>query len=264
MSAPGDAAHLDALSEDILHMREEHEPSAPDQRRPPPNPRRTVPFLVGPIIVMIVMTNIGNATFPTLLAEGKAWLLLLLNSQNRFLVLATNQLDAPTYYGIGMFRLLLPDPFFYLLGFWYGETVIRWIEQKSQTYGLAIRKFEALFDKASLVVVTIFPNNYICLIAGTARMSPLVFAACDVVGTFGRLVLFRLFGQALQDQLQSVQDFITTYRWPLTALSLTLVGFTLLRDWRAGRGQIEAIRDLEDEIETDFETDFGPGDTESR
>lgn len=222
-------------------------------RKPPPKPRRAVPILVIPIIGMIIMTNVGNALAPTLLAnDGNPALLLLLNSQNRYLALATNQLDPLSYFGIGMFRLLLPDPFFYLLGYWYGETVIRWIEEKSQTYGLAIRQMEKAFEKASLIVVTVFPNNYVCLIAGTARMSPLLFGACNIIGTAGRLVLFRIFGQTFQDQLQAILDFITRYRWPLTGLSIAIVGLTLLRDWRAGRGQIEAIRDLEDEIESDY------------
>ncbi len=207
---------------------------------------------------MIVMNNLGNAFAWSLLgAEGNPALLLLLNSQNRWLALATNSLDPLPYFGIGMFRLLLPDPFFYLLGFWYGEIVIRWIEEKSQTYGLIIRKMEDLFEKGSWVVVTIFPNNYVCLIAGAAQMSVAAFVVCDVIGTIGRLILFRIFGIAFQNQLQAILDFITRYRWPLTALSVTIVGLTLLRDWRAGRGQIEAIRDLEAEIAAELDPDPG-------
>ncbi|MBI2705107.1 MAG: hypothetical protein HYX32_07455 [Actinobacteria bacterium] len=224
----------------------------PELKKPPPNPRRALPVLVVPIVGMIVMTNLGNAFFPTLVEENPA-LLLALNSQNRYLALTTTKLDALPYFGIGMFRLLLPDPFFYLLGFWYGETVIRWIETKSQTYGLAIRQMEKLFDKASWLVVTVFPNNYVCLIAGTARMSPIIFAILDVIGTAGRLVLFRIFGEAFQEQIQSILDFIGKYRWQLTIVSFSLVALTLLRDWRAGRGQIEAIRDLEEEIESDYD-----------
>jgi membrane protein DedA with SNARE-associated domain len=212
-----------------------------------PDPRRAVPLLVGPIVVMVVMTNLGNIFWPTLLTE-RPWLLLLLNSQNRYLALATNKLDPLPYYGIGMFRLLLPDPFFYLLGFWYGESVLRWVEAKSETYGGTLRMIEKAFDKASWVIVSVFPNNYVCLIAGTARMSPVLFVVLDVVGTAGRLVLFRLFGVAFADQLDAITNFIGNYRWPLTIISFALVALLVVRDYRRGTGKLEQLRDLEQEI----------------
>ena len=196
---------------------------------------------------MIVMTNLGNIFWPTLLTE-RPWLLLLLNSQNRYLALATNKLDPLPYYGIGMFRLLLPDPFFYLLGFWYGESVLRWVETKSETYGGTLRMIEKAFDKASWVIVSVFPNNYVCLIAGTARMSPVLFVVLDVVGTAGRLVLFRLFGITFADQLDAITNFIGNYRWPLTIISFALVAVVVVRDYRSGTGKLEQLRDLEQEI----------------
>jgi len=225
-------------------------PSPVEARRSAPDPRRVVPLLVVPIIAMIVMTNVGNILWPQLIND-RPGLLLLLNSQNRYLALATNHLDPLPYYGIGMFRLLLPDPFFYLLGFWYGESVLRWIESKSETYGSTLRMMEKGFDKASWVIVTVFPNNYVCLIAGTARMSPVLFAVLDVIGTAGRLVLFRIFGLAFADQLDSITTFIGNYRWPLTALSLLAVALVVARDWRSGSGQLEQLLDLEQEITGD-------------
>jgi membrane protein DedA with SNARE-associated domain len=243
----------------IVHYRREVDDVSPEGPgraidRRAPDPRRTLPLLIGPIIVMIVMTNLGNIFFAQLVND-RAGLLLLLNSQNRYLALATNHLDPLPYYGIGMFRLLLPDPFFYLLGFWYGESVLSWVESKSETYGGTLRMLETWFDKASWVIVAVFPNNYVCLIAGTARMSPILFAILDVVGTAGRLVLFRIFGQAFADQLDSITTFIGNYRWPLTALSFALVAIVVIRDYRAGTGQIEQLRDLEEEITRDASAD---------
>jgi membrane protein DedA with SNARE-associated domain len=215
-----------------------------------PDPRRAVPLLVGPIVVMIVMTNLGNIFWPTLVND-RAGLLLLLNSQNRYLALATNHLDPLPYYGIGMLRLLLPDPFFYLLGWWYGESVLRWVEEKSDTYGSTLRMLERWFDRASWVIVAVFPNNYVCLIAGTAGMSPVLFAVLNVVGTAGRLVLFRIFGLAFADQLDAITNFIGNYRWPLTILSFLGVAVVVIRDYRRGGGQLEQLRDLEEEITRD-------------
>lgn len=226
-----------------------------EPRRSPP-PRRALPILVIPIIGMIVATNIGHALSPTLITEQPE-LMLLLNSQNRYLLLAGQNLDTPVYFAIGMFRLLLPDPFFYLLGYWYGDRAIRWIETKSPTYGTSIRYLERAFTKASWPLVVALPNNPVSLLAGSARMTPLVFAVLDIVGTFGRLVIIRVLGDIFSGPVDWFLGLLTTYRVPLTVVSFLVVAVIVLRDWRTGRGQIEQLLEMEHDIEEDIEHDPG-------
>ena len=47
-----------------------------------------------------------------------------MNARNRNLILVTNQLDAVSYYVVGTLRLLLSDPLFFLIGYWYGDTAL--------------------------------------------------------------------------------------------------------------------------------------------
>ena len=62
----------------------------------------------------------GRRTRPTLVDTHPAWLIAL-NARNRNLILVSNYLDPWTFYGIGIVRLLISDPLFFLLGYWYGD-----------------------------------------------------------------------------------------------------------------------------------------------
>src|SRR4051795_8724034 len=140
--------------------------AAPD--RPTPS-RRTLALLVTPIVVLVIASSVGDA-LTTTWAQDHPLALITLNARNRILVLTTNQLDALPYYTVGTLRLLVSDPLFYLLGVFYGERAVAWMEQKAPTYGGFLRKVEKWFGKASYPLVFIAPNNFICLVAGAAGM----------------------------------------------------------------------------------------------
>ena len=89
-----------------------------------------------------------------------------MNARNRNLILVTNQLDAVSYYVVATVRLLLSDPLFFLIGYWYGDTALTWMEQRTKTYGSMLRQWERWFHKAAYPLVFIAPNNVICLFAG--------------------------------------------------------------------------------------------------
>ena len=68
-----------------------------------------------------------------------------MNARNRNLILVTNQLDAVSYYVVATLRLLLSDPLFFLIGYWYGDTALTWMEQRTKTYGSMLRQWERWF-----------------------------------------------------------------------------------------------------------------------
>ena len=75
-------------------------------------------------------------------------------------------------------RLTLSDPLFYLLGYWYGDAALVWMERRSPARGASmLRAVERWFGKASYPLVFLAPNNYICLFAGAAGMPLPVFLA---------------------------------------------------------------------------------------
>ncbi|MCU1357849.1 MAG: hypothetical protein JWM89_3267 [Acidimicrobiales bacterium] len=204
-------------------------------------------LVVGTLIAFVVASNLGNLFLSVLVNEHPA-VFIALNPQNRSLALASGGLSAMSFYVIGFLRLVGPDPLFFLLGRWYGDAAIRWMERKAPSYGEMLRYLERGFDKARLPVVAFAPNNPVCLFAGAAGMSVGAFAMANVVGTMIRLVLIRVFSSAFEGPLGSVKGFIGNYRWPLLILSFVLVGLTLWSDRKGGRSGVGDLARMDEDI----------------
>ncbi len=226
---------------------------APVRHRPS---RRTLTLLIAPIVALIIVSNIGDA-LATTLATTHPLTLLMLNSRNRNLVLVTNQLDALSYYSIATLRLLLSDPLFFLLGYWYGESAVQWMERRTRTFGSTMRQMEGWFGRAGLVLVLVAPNNIVCLLAGAAGMRLSAFFAANVAGTLVRLYLIRRVGEAFDAPIQSLLDFLRDYRIPLLVLSVVIVAASTLWEMRRGEGELEAVLHLDDELQPGEEFDGG-------
>jgi membrane protein DedA with SNARE-associated domain len=214
--------------------------------RTPPS-RLRLWLVVAPLTVLVIASWVADATW-TQLVDRHPLLLITLNARIRNLVLVTNELDAFPYYTVGFLRLVVSDPLFYLLGWWYGDRAVTWIEGRSASFGGMIRTWERLFTKAAWPLVAIAPNNFICLFAGAAGMAPSVFLVLNVGGTIARLYLIRVLGEAFEAPIDTVIGFIQDYRLPLTILAAGLVVVTIWQDRRAGKGELEALAHLEEEV----------------
>lgn len=216
--------------------------------------RLTLWLIVGPLVILVIASYIGDAFAPTLVAEHPLWLLAL-NARNRNLVLVTNSLDAWSYYLVGGLRLLAADPLFYLLGYFYGDAAVRWAEQRSRMVGGLLRSVEQFFQKASYPLVLLAPNNPICLFAGASGMSPPVFFALNITGTIGRLILVRWVGDIFASPIDNLVDFIREYRLPLTGVTIAITAFLIWSERRGGgETELEALIKLEEEVDDVEET----------
>jgi membrane protein DedA with SNARE-associated domain len=217
-----------------------------DGRRRPlrPRPPRRVVAVVGVLIGLLVVANNLGLIFLTTWAEDHPALLLALSSTNRVLGLTTNQLDPVTYYGLGSLRLLVSDPLFFLLGAWYGDAAIRWVERRWASQGEVLRLVERGFEKAAYPVVFLMPNNVVCLLAGASGMSLGGFLAANLAGTLTRLYAIRVLGRAFESPIDRLLDLFAEYRVPLLVLSVVLVVGSMAMDRRKGRGELEAVKDL--------------------
>lgn len=213
---------------------------------------------VVPIVALIVMGYVGDA-LTTTWADRHPLALTLLNARNRILVLTTNQLDAWSYYLAAGLRLTAADPLFYLLGAWYGDGALRWVEARSRSFGESVRLYERAFTKAAYPLVVVAPNALICLFAGAAGMRVPTFLALNLTGTAARLYLIRRLGEAFESPIGSVLEFFGRYRWPLFVASVVLVVLIVLHDRRTQRSEIDALlelgRDPEGTIEAAAEDD---------
>ncbi|HEV3362938.1 MAG TPA: hypothetical protein VG795_02150 [Acidimicrobiia bacterium] len=230
-----------------------------ETERPAGRPNRSrVALVVIPIVALIVAAYVGDA-LTTTLADKHPLLLVLLNARSRILVLTTNQLDAFTYYLAAGLRLVASDPLFYLLGRWYGDAMIVWVEKRSRTFGEQIRLYERAFAKAAYPLVFIMPNPYICLFAGASGMRVGSFFTLNIAGTVARLYLIRRLGEAFDEPIQAVLRFFGRYRLPLFIFSVGLMAFIIWKDRRQGKDEIGSLLDLAehppDETETKSEPD---------
>ena len=218
----------------------------PVPTRVPPG-KHTLKLLVAPIILLVIASNVGDA-LATTLATTNPLALVALNARSRNLVLVTNELDAFSYYTVATLRLLLSDPLFFLLGYWYGDAAVRWMEKRTRTFGDTLRQIERWFGKAAYPLVFLMPNNYICLFAGAAGMSVVGFFVANIAGTLTRLYLIRRVGETFEAPIDDLLGFLAEYRIPLLILSVALVGLFSLLEMRKGTSEVDALLQLDDDL----------------
>lgn len=213
-------------------------------------------MLLVPIGVLVVASNVGSALAPSLVND-QPLLLLALDARIRHVVLVSGILDPVSYYVVGTLRLLLSDPLFYLLGFWYGESALRWVEKRSGSVGRFLRSAEGFFGKAAYPLLFLAPNNYICMFAGAARMHPAVFLALNVSGTVARLAMIRYVGDIFDGPRQALLGFIGRYQLPLTVAAIALVVGQTVYERRKGTDELQHLGELS---HLEEEADALPGD----
>ena len=167
----------------------------------------------------------------------------------------TNHLDPWSYYIVGTLRLLLSDPLFFLVGYWYGDTALAWMEQRTKSFGSTLRQMERWFGKAGYPLVFLAPNQYFCLFAGAAGMSVTGFFIANITGTLARLYLIRRLGERFEAPIDDVLGFIGDYRTPLLVASVVLFGVVMVNELRRGKDEMEALAEA---VEDDQPEDSPP------
>jgi membrane protein YqaA with SNARE-associated domain len=203
-------------------------------------------FLI-PVTILAVGGVVANAILPTLIAEAPALVPALTTRADR-LILVAPLLPGEVFLSVALVRELIGDPLFYLFGRRYGEVGIRWLEDRSAPNSRWLRTVERLFRRAAYVVVAVWPINVVCLLAGATKMRPVPFFALNITGTLVRIGLIFVIGDLLEDPIRSIVSFITRYQWYLTGITFTVAAISLWRQGRRGRGPVETVDELQDEL----------------
>lgn len=217
-----------------------------DQRHPPGV--HTLKLLAVPIVGLIILSNVGDALAPKLV-DTHPLQLLAMNARNRNLILVTNYLDPVSYYVVGTLRLLVSDPLFFLVGYWYGDPALAWMEQRTKSFGNMLRQWERWFDKAAYPLVFLAPNQYFCLFAGAAGMRVTGFFIANITGTLARLYLIRRLGERFEAPIDDVVGFVGDYRAPLLVASVVLFGVVMLNELRRGKDELESLTEAVEDDE---------------
>lgn len=218
---------------------------------PPTEPeaqsRRSLYLLLAPIVVLTALAYVGDALSPTLAVHHPVWLILL-NTRKRYLALTVTRIDVVTFVVVGVFRQVLSDPLYFVIGRRYGDAGIRWLEKKLGDGAASVTMFERWFKKAAYPMVAIAPNPIICLLAGASKMKTSVFLALNIGGTIVTIVILRIFGDVFASPLEGVLRFLHRYQLPLTVISVVLVAVQILMARKGGRSDLESVSTLEREL----------------
>ena len=211
-------------------------------------------LLVGAIVVLAIAGTTATA-FTTWLATRHPLLLIILEARNRNLVLARD-VDVIPFFVVGTLRRLISDPLWWLLGVWYGDRAIRWIEVKGGG-GELVNLTEKVFAKAAYPVVFLFPGALVCALAGATGMPFPVFIALNIAGTITMVLVLRLTGDVFSGPVDSLLGFFDRNLVVTTVATVSLVVLSLLLNRAQGRAEAPSVEDLEAEGEPEAEADGG-------
>mmetsp|Transcript_11877 Transcript_11877/g.43448 ORF Transcript_11877/g.43448 Transcript_11877/m.43448 type:complete len:233 (+) Transcript_11877:75-773(+) len=197
---------------------------------------------VGALLLVLVVAcfqvvgKVGDALVPRLVVTSPE-LLLALNSNDLHLILVATSLSGSAYYTIGTVRRCSEDFLFFFIGFNYSKAARGWIKQYSSWTSTIVDKGLTSWTTALFgVLMLLFPNAALHLLAGTSRMKPVVFISLSILATLARLFMVRGAGAALSAQVAWVQNKMAEFQTPALLLSagLAVVGtVTLVRQHRA-------------------------------
>ncbi|MGH8886340.1 MAG: hypothetical protein ACRDYX_14420 [Egibacteraceae bacterium] len=178
---------------------------------------RRVALLVVPIVVLSIAGILAAALTP-LLVRDHPLLLIVLEARNRYLLLVSGKVGTAEFIAVGVARRLASDPFFYLLGRWYGDRAVDYVEQRwggrRHTVDLVGRAFRRVADAA----VLLFPGALVCALAGSTGMRPARFVSLNLAGSLLVVVALRVLADAAAGPLAKIVDFNDRNAGWLTAL----------------------------------------------
>ena len=132
--------------------------------RPVPG-RRNIAILAVPMLAFAIASNVGNALAPTLIANEPS-LLLVLSPRLRWLVLIAPEINVFAFYAVPLLRAAALLAVYYLLGRWYGDRSVRWLEDRARNTVRPLLWMERKFHQARYPMVFAFPGTLVALLAG--------------------------------------------------------------------------------------------------
>lgn len=201
--------------------------------------RRRLWIVAVPMVVTTVAGLFAMALTPILVRDAPL-LLLLLESRNRYLLLVAAKVEFTPFLVVGVLRRFLSDPFYYLLGAWYGDRAVRWIERRAGGGFLAL-DVQRWFSRLAAPAVLLFPGALVCVLAGATGMGARRFVTLNLLGSLGAvLVLWRVADLGAGPLAALVRFSDRNAGW-LTAVFAGMTALYFLIEWRRGRSPVDGV-----------------------
>lgn len=211
-------------------------------------------------IIVVFAAGLTAFAFAAPLATSHPLLLITLDSRNRYLILARN-VDVVPFFVIGVLRRVATDPLYWLLGYWYGDRAIRWLETKGG-WGPIAPMVEKVFSKAAYPMVFVFPGQIVCALAGATGMPFWAFLAVNVTGTITTVSVLRITGDVFGGTVDTVLGFMGRNALVITIVTLSLTVLSLVLNRVTSEippvDELESDPDADTDTDTDTDTDAHP------
>ena len=226
-------------------LNDDVEEAVPARRRPS---RRVLVLVLAPILIISVVATIARGFRPTLIANYPL-LLLAIEPATTHMVLVQERIAPVAFYAVVIVRRLILDPIYFYLGRWYGNTALQWLMRQAPGMGELVASIEKHFPRFGFLIVAIYPQPLVFVIAGASRMRFWVFMLFDALNTVVIVYLVRSLGKAVETPVGGVNNFISQYSIPLTILSIVLVLFFLFQGRRNGKSAVPNISRMASDLE---------------
>ena len=214
----------------------------------PSNPRTRIAVLAVPMVALAVSLYVGNALAPTLVHDAPV-LLLVLSPRLRWLFLASARVDGFWFFLIPLVRATAVLTVYFLLGRWYGDRALRWLESRAGNAMRPVLWIERSFHRARVPITFLFPGNVAAMLAGADHMPAPLFFTVALASVELRVWAVRALANAFRGTLLRALDWVGDNQLWLTVASVTGVIAWVLWSNRHGITQGETIEELIDDFE---------------
>lgn len=180
-----------------------------------PEERKRVRLCLIAIGILTTASLLGTA-FSPYLAINYPRLLISISPNSRHLVLVAPVVGLGALLSFALVRRMLFTFVAYWLGRSLGEPGLVWLEQRAQKSARFVRWLERFFKDWSYLAVVAFPHGAMASIAGIAKMRPIGFFPCALVGITIRLVLLYMLASQIRGPIMMLLEFIRAYQLPVT------------------------------------------------
>jgi membrane protein DedA with SNARE-associated domain len=201
----------------------------------PPVPR-TGPIWLAGFVVLVVCTQVANATWAawTKPGSGHPAALLWLSSRNRYLIATVSSGISPwTWAIVATARMAAMAIVCHMVGRCYGDRALRLFWRYMGMPAEQVSKFENAFAKAEIAVVPFFVgSNIVWVLSGAAATTWKRLVPLFAVGMAARLGLMWWLGKVFEEEVTSFLGWVDRYQLWFIVGSVLIVVLANVRNFR--------------------------------